>query len=288
MEHKYPEIPNSAIQLLQGQNAEAEGLTGVKAFSGGLSGEAYGDVAAGIRGTLDAASKREMDILRRLAEAFKQVAVRIIAMNAIFLEEEEVVRVTNEQFVTINREDLDGQFDLIVDISTPEIDERKAADLAFMLQTMGPTMPVDFTQMILSEIATLRKMPALAKKIERYQPEPDPIEEAKRKLEVAKIENEISKIQSETAKNYAQAEKYQSDADKQDYETEKDAAGISHAQEMEKQSEQARGNQDLAVTKALTTPKKEGENDPDIEAAVGFNEFSKIRSSSTNQPRQVY
>ena len=46
MEHKFPELPQSAIVMTQMQNQEAEALTGVKAFSGGVTGEAYGDVAA--------------------------------------------------------------------------------------------------------------------------------------------------------------------------------------------------------------------------------------------------
>src|SRR5690606_39118291 len=127
----------SAIVMLQMQNQEAEALTGVKAFSGGLSGDAYGEVATGIKSVLDAATKREMAILRRLASGLVQVGKKICAMNAIFLSETEVVRVTNEQFVEVRREDLAGNFDLKVDISTAEVDNNKAQDLAFMLQTMG-------------------------------------------------------------------------------------------------------------------------------------------------------
>lgn len=282
--HKYTELPASALTLLDAQNREAEGLTGVKAFSGGLTGEGFGEVAAGIRGTLDAASKREMDILRRLAEIFKQAAVKIIAMNGLLLSEEEVVRVTNEQFVVVRRDELEGNFDLIVDISTPEIDERRANDLAFMLQTVGPTLAPQFTQMILTEIAQLRKMPALAKKIETYTPEPDPVEEAMKQLEVAKIEEQISKLKSETARNYAQAEKFQSDADATDLETEMKGTGVTHAQDMERQTEQARGNQDLALTKALVTPTREGETPPDIEAGMGLNRLTSEMARAGNQP----
>src|SRR5690606_25140367 len=131
IEHKYPELPQSALTMVQMQNAEAEALTGVKAFSGGLSGNAYGDVAAGIKGILDAASKREMAILRRLANGLIQIGRKIVAMNAEFLSEEEVVRVTNEKFIKIKREDLRsvaGEFDFEVDISTAEIDNNKAQD----------------------------------------------------------------------------------------------------------------------------------------------------------------
>ena len=97
IEHKFPELPQSAIVMLNLQNQEAEALTGVKSFSGGVSGEAYGDVAAGIRGVLDASSKREMAILRRLAKGMTVVGTKIIAMNAVFMSEEEVIRVTNSE-----------------------------------------------------------------------------------------------------------------------------------------------------------------------------------------------
>lgn len=287
IEHKYPELPQSALVLLQSQNAEAEGLTGVKSFSGGLSGENYGEVAAGIKGVVDAAAKREMDILRRLAECFKRVAEKIIAMNADFLSEEETVRVTNQEFVQIRRDDLAGQFDLIVDISTPEIDERKAADLAFMLQTTAQSLPFEFTQMILSDIARLRKMPELQQKIDTYEPQPDPIQQAKDQLEVSKLQLENAEIQAEIAKINAQTEKLQAETDKIDVETELNAAGITHARDMEKQSEQARGNQDLAITKALTAPKKEGEGEFDLEAAVGYNELTKDLSKASNSPDRV-
>ena len=143
MEHKFPELPQSAIVMTQMQNQEAEALTGVKAFSGGVTGAAYGDVAAGIRGALDAASKREMAILRRLAKGMADIGTKICAMNAVFLSEKEVVRITNEQYVEINREDLKGNFDIEVDINTAEIDNQKSQDLSFMVQTLG-LLPVRY------------------------------------------------------------------------------------------------------------------------------------------------
>jgi hypothetical protein len=283
IQHKYPEIPASAINLLNMQNNEAEALTGVKAFSGGLSGENFGKVAAGIKGVIDAAAKREMDILRRFAEGWKMIAVKIIAMNRVYLTDKEVVRVTNTKFVTVRRDDLEGQFDLKLDISTPEIDERKAQDLAFMLQTLGATMPFEFTQMILYRIAKLRKMPELAQQILEFQPQPDPVEQATKELEVTKLQLENAELQAKIAEIQAKTEKLQAEADQIDYETERDAAGITHAREMEKQSEQARGNQDLAITKGLVTSPKEGEAPFDLETVVGFNELTKQLSSASNQ-----
>ena len=81
---------------------------------------------------------------------------------AEFLEDEEIVRITNEEFVAINRNDLGGKYDIKLNISTAEADEQKGSELAFMLQTMGNTMPPEMSQMILADIAKLRKMPDLA------------------------------------------------------------------------------------------------------------------------------
>ena len=89
-----------------------------------------------------------MSILRRISEGFIVLGKKIISMNSEFLSEEEVVRVTNSQFVKVRREDLSGNFDLILTISTAEADDAKAKELAFMLQTMGNTMGQEVSQMI--------------------------------------------------------------------------------------------------------------------------------------------
>lgn len=284
IEHKYPEIPQSAMLMLQLQNQEAEALTGVKAFSGGLSGNAYGDVAAGIKGILDAAAKREMSILRRLAAGLVLIGKKIIAMNAEFLSEEEVVRVTNEEFVTIKREELQGvgEFDLEVDISTAEIDNNKAQDLAFMLQTMGNNMDFGVTQLILVEIARLKRMPELAKKIQEFQPQPDPLVQKLKELEIQREMKEIEKLQSEIELNKAKAIKEQVVAEQGALNTVEQESGTAHARDLEKQTAQSTGNQSLEVTKALLKPKKPEESKPDVEAAVGFNEMTKQMRDPVN------
>ena len=47
---------------------------------------------------MDAASKREMSILRRLAHGLLKIGRKIMAMNAVWLTEQEVVRLTNGPF----------------------------------------------------------------------------------------------------------------------------------------------------------------------------------------------
>jgi hypothetical protein len=284
MEHKYPEIPQSAMVMLQMQNQEAEALTGVKAFSGGLSGDAYGEVAAGIKGILDAAAKREMSILRRLAGGLVRIGKKMIAMNGVFLSDKETVRITNMEFVTINREELGGEFDLKVDISTAEVDNNKAQDLAFMLQTMGNTMDFNITKMILAEITRLKRMPELSHAIMLFEPKPDPLVEQMKQLQIQKEMKEIEKLQSEIDLNLARAKREETTAEKTALETVEQETGTKHARDMEKQAGQAMGNQALAVTKALVTPRKYDQTTPDIEAAIGYNELTKMMHDPRTGP----
>jgi hypothetical protein len=254
----YPEIPRSAIEVIQMQNNDAEALTGVKAFTQGISGQALGVTATGIRSALDATSKRELGILRRLSNGMTRIGRKIISMNSEWLEDEEIIRITNEQLVEIDRNDLGGKYDIKLNISTAEADEQKASELAFMLQTVGNNMPIEMTQMILSDIAKLRKMPELAKQVQEYQPQPDPIAQEKAQLEVellrAQISNEIAKGRenevdvglktAKTATEEAKARQMHSDSDNKDLDfvekesgvanlRDQDAAETKHAQDME-------------------------------------------------------
>lgn len=197
-QHRYPEIPQSALVMVNMMYQDAESLTGVKAFStgGGITGAGMGQTAAGVRGALDAASKRELAILRRFAEGITRVGRKIISMNASFLDEREVVRLTNSTFIEVRRDDLNGKFDLELSITTAEEDESKAQQLAFMLQTASGEDP-SLRKMILSEIARLRKMPELAQKIIDFNPEPDEMQQQLQQLQMQKLEAEIQLLQAQ-------------------------------------------------------------------------------------------
>lgn len=256
----FPEIPNSAMQMLELMNTDAESLTGVIAFANsGVSGSALGNTATGARGALDSSSKRELGILRRLSKGLEEIGRKIIAMNGEFLEESEVIRLTNKEFQTIQKDDLAGEFDLRVDISTAEADNIKIDKLSFMLQTLGQTMGMEMLQLILSDIADLQKMPELAEKIREYKQQPDQMGQ----MELKKLEAEIEKIYAEIGDKNARAGENQVDAemkrakvkeieantrvkhsqaDKQDLDFLKDDQGIAHQQEMEKKNFDANHN----------------------------------------------
>lgn len=259
--HVFPEIPQSAQFMLSLQNMEAESLTGVKSFSQGISGGSLGDVAASVRGALDAASKRELGILRRLSSGITQIGRKIISMNAEFLSDTEVVRVTNDEFTSIRRDDLAGNFDLKLSISTAEEDNNKAEQLGFLLQTVGPNSDPELMKMILSDIAKLRKMPDLAHKIESYQPQPDPMQQKRAELEIALLEAQLANEQAKAQMHQATAQlemakigteqakqgNMQSDTDQKNLDFVEQESGVKQERALQQTGEQARSQAQLKV-----------------------------------------
>ena len=255
--HKYSEIPVSAMNMVQMQASDAEALSGVKAFSGsqGISAGYLGDTAAGARGVLDAVSKREMSILRRISQGFIQMGRKIMAMNSEWLSEEEVVRVTNNEFIKVRRDDLIGQFDLSLGIATAEENDSKSKQLAFLLQTIGNNMGQEISQLILSQIAELGKMPDLAKQIKDYQPQPDQMQQQMQELEMAYKQAEIELLKSQAQENLAKsqvqgakvevenarAQSLQGDADNKALDFAQKDSGVAHERELNKQAMQNQG-----------------------------------------------
>lgn len=262
--HTFPEIPQSALVLMQMQQQEAESLTGVKSYSSGIGSAALGDVAAGIRGALDAASKRELGILRRLAAGIVELGKRILAMNGEFLTPEEVVRITNSEYVSANTATLVGNFDLKLSISTAEENSNKANDLGFMLQTAGSNMDPGLYKLILADIARLKKMPDLAKQIEMYQPRPDEMQQQMQQLELQKAQLEVMKLQAEiqklgatTERELAQADQLHATVDKMSLDFVEQERGVAQARKKELVGEQARSQIELLKVKdALETRSK--------------------------------
>lgn len=289
--NKYPEITQSSMLMLDLQSQDAESLTGIKSFSNGISGNAYGNVAAGIKGILNASSQREMDIILRLADGMKEVGLKITAMNSVFLEDEEVIRITNETFKRIRKEDLKGHFDLKVEISTTEVDQAKAQEISFMLQTMGNTVDFGVTKILLLEIAKLRRMPELVHALKNYTPEPDPVEEQLKQLSIQKAQLEVEELLSKIELNKAKAKEINSSADMQDLDFVEQQNGTKHKRNIESQQAQGEANQALAVTKGIIESGNKSFKDSAVlnniasrnalDEAKGYTELTKALNSTT-------
>lgn len=248
-------IPGSAFDMLALMNNEIESITGIKSFSGGITGSSLGNTATGARGALDASSTRRLNIVRNIAENLvKPLMRKWIAYNSEFLEESEVVRITNEEFVEVRRDDLAGKIDIDITVSTQEDNAARAQELGFLLQTLGSSLPFDITRMIMAEIAKLSKLPTLEKQILEFKQEPDPVQQKMQELQLAKLEAEIQRLKADAMNKIAssqeneadreekmaqamlkraQARKAESEADMVDITYLKNDAGIPHQERLE-------------------------------------------------------
>lgn len=261
-EGSYNQIPGSVFSVLEMMNHETESMLGVKSFSGGISGAGLGNTATSARGALDAVSVRRLDIVRNIAEnLIKPLMRKWMSYNSEFLQPEEVIRITNEEFVEIKRDDLKGNIDIQIEVSTAEDNAAKAEDLAFMMQTGQQTMDPGVVRLLQAKIFRLKKMPDLAKQIEEYQPQPDPYVEKLKELELRKLEVEIMERESRAKENHvdmraktaravldeAKARLVSSDTDLKDLDFTRKAEGVDF---QEKMSEKAH-DRETTLSKAV-------------------------------------
>lgn len=266
--HKYPEIPQSAMALMQQQYSDAESYTGQQSYGNGLNAGSLGDVAAGIKGALAATAKREMSILRRYANGVAKIGMKFLSMSKDFLSDDEIIRVTNDEFVAITREGIDGKFDITVKVSSAEEDNLKAQELSFMLQTVGPKVDFAITKKVMAEVARLRKMPELAHDIAMFEPQPDPLVVAEQEAKVAKLRAEIETEKAKKAYYEAQARMLGAKADHQNLETVEQGTGTKHVRDMAQLEAQGEANQDLTITKGLMDAGK-------VDEAIGYTQLTK-------------
>lgn len=247
----YNQIPSSAFDVIALQNNEIESSTGVKSFNQGLTGNALGSTVGAARGVLDATSTRRLNIVRNIAENLvKPLMRKWMSYNSEFLSDKEIIRITNNEFIEVKRDDLDGRIDIDISVSTAEDNAAKAQELSFMMQTGQQTMDFDMKIMLMSEIARLHKMPSLAQKLDEYKPQQDPMAMKKAELEIqllqAQIVNEQAKAvenqtdvqlkRAKTQSELAKAGKVGSEADLNNMKFIQDDLGVSHARDMEKKN----------------------------------------------------
>lgn len=192
---QYPDVPSSVFNFMNHQQRSAEYLSGTQPF--GAEGMAKSQSVSGMQNVLDSSTKRKSAILRRIGEGLETMCRHIIAMNAEYLTEVEIVKITDNEYVEIDPEDLRGNFDVTIKVSTPEKDEAQVQKLTMLMQTNGPSTDPRLTQLVQSEIMELMGNHNLAEVVREYVPKPDPvaerIAELNQKLLEAQIENELGK-----------------------------------------------------------------------------------------------
>jgi len=196
-------VDQSIFQVIQMQKEDAESLTGNSLANKQVSSSGGKEGLTGETST--SSERREQSLLRRMSsQLFKDMISQDIINMQAFSGPEEVVRITDSEFVTIKREDIQGQFDITIDVHTPAKNQETAQTLSFILQAAGESLDPEIKNMVLSDIIRLKGRPALADKIEKHEPQENPAAEEMQRiqLENAKFENQLlqMKIQESMGK----------------------------------------------------------------------------------------
>jgi hypothetical protein len=262
----FNQIPGSAFDMFGLMNNDIESLTGVKSFSGGITGASLGSTATGVRGAMDATSTRRLNIVRSIAENLVKPLIRKwMAYNVEFLDASDIQRITNEEVVPGHEDNKSGTLDIEISVSTAEDNAAKSQELSFMLQTMGQSLPEEVTTFLLAEHLRLSKMPDQAKKLEELQKnkQPDPVQQEIQQLQLellrAQVFNEQAKGQenavdvdlkkAKTAVEQAKARNVHSKSDMEDLSFLEKESGVDHNKEIEKKDHDAMSKMNIEAMK---------------------------------------
>lgn len=191
-------IDSSIFQVIDMQQKDAESLSGNPMYNHGV--QAPSGSATGIKAATDSSSRRELSILRRMSsQLFKDMIAQDIANMQMFASPEEIVRITDEEFVTVKLEDIQGNFDIDIDVSTPAKDQETADTLSFILQAAGDTIDPKIKNIVFADILRLKGRPDLAKTVEEYEPQPSKEEVAMRNAQMSNLELENKLLQMKIA-----------------------------------------------------------------------------------------
>ena len=196
---KYQPIAQSVFQVLGANSGNANSISGIKNFDHGSGGNSLGSTAAAVNATTTSSAKREMQIIRGIAEDCIIPLLRLWSeYNAEFLSPEEVERITDNAYI----EPQEGnQYDIKISIATKESKALQSQQIGFVLQTMGPQMPSEQANQLLAQYLKLNGLPEAAKATEEYKPQPDPMQQKIQELQIAKLEAELFNEQAKGQEN---------------------------------------------------------------------------------------
>lgn len=136
-----PSLPLSSIsmEVINYAQTEIESQSGSTRYNQGLDSNSLNNTATGITAILGMAEKRNKMTARSIAEKFFIPMYKfIILLNQKYLEEEQMIRLTNKT-LSIKKEDLDIDYDLIVNVGQGA--GTREAQIQYLLMVLNQIYP---------------------------------------------------------------------------------------------------------------------------------------------------
>ena len=199
----YNPLGNTPLEMLQMLETDNEALSGV---TKNAIGERTPNLSATQAGQIESATQRRMlDLVRNIAENLvKPILRKWLVYDMQYLSDRELIYITgSDEPVFIDKKDLDGRVHMQMQVTTQAIDEQKAKQLAFLLQTSQQSQDPKITKMLYVKMLKLNKMFEEAKELENYEPQPNMQQQQTMQLELAKLQAEVQNLKVKALENQA-------------------------------------------------------------------------------------
>jgi len=213
-EGSFTQLSPDVYALQDKTRVDAEELSGISRLSAGLDPRALNSNVSATASSLvnSNAQRRLLLVMRHVSSLLEQMFRKWLDIT-VLMADDLSVRLNNE-IMSIQGFDLEGNFDINIDISTDGQRSEKAQQLSMVLQQLGsnPAIPKSVTMTLTSEFVTALGMyelgdtlKGLSKQMQQSEGQPNPMQEAQVKME-------MEARQAQITKDNAQAKKYEADA----------------------------------------------------------------------------
>lgn len=229
-----PLPPQTFTFLEYADGSILENRTGVTRYNQGLDSESLNKTAHGISQIMSASQQRIELIARIFAETgVKGLYEDIAQMNLDFMDRPTAIKI-NEQWKVIRPEDIDGQYDINIDVGIG------TGTKEMIVQQLMQMLQLYMGGLVDAGVATKQNVTEMIKSIwenmgfknaDKYigmdenqpQEQPDPMQEEVARLTVEKLKHEIMEIRSRGILNLANAEKAEVGTQLEAYRTQMEA-----------------------------------------------------------------
>lgn len=207
-EGKFAEVPPHILGLEDRMQMENEELSGISRLSGGLDPRALNSNVSATASSLvnSNAERRLLLIARHIGALIEDMMRKWMDLNALMLEQNSV-RI-NGMVEEITNLDVNGNFDLMINISTPSQKQERAQNLSMLLNTLGSNgnIPKSVIMNLVAELSEAMNMHSLSEQLgslaqqmqqsEQQPKQNDPMQDIAMQLEMAEQQSVIAKNNS--------------------------------------------------------------------------------------------
>ena len=164
------QIPQSFVGFYEMLTGEMENSSGITRYNQGLDASSLNKTATGVTAIMGQAQMRMWEISMQFSEnLMKPLMRKWVAYNKEYLDDKMVMRIDDSD-LTLTRDDIDGNFDLDINVVMTGANEQKQQHIVQLLQVAAPmvqsgAMPPQIIQKLTAKLFEVMDFKDIAKEI---------------------------------------------------------------------------------------------------------------------------